>query len=412
MAVNATTANFWEWFIQLRSPSDILKHHADFFKMEMCVFMTATLTFIHASRVGGRYLFLWIGIVLHGLFVEAVSYWMPDIDSFWHAQGIFTFLGQRLPLYIILLYPVFYYTASVAVAYSGTKWWAIPATVGLSAVMLDLPYDILGVKNLFWTWHDTDPNIYDRHYWVPWTSYYFHITFSAGFTAVFHGTHKLLDWDKSTYQYTGFFKECLCCLLAAMCGFPLGVIQFVFIYHPLHDTFNIHTEVCVMMLVVVFGLIVWMGDRNADRSVSSKIKPLDEIMTIVIVHYTYFLYLVFTSKPENNVVIGLHEAAGPCQERETVLTPFGHTLSKRKYLCLEDYDEPYFDFHCTDDQPSKGDHWYTICGTPYENHVEYIVIICTVCFLGLVWYWQMLRNSGYLPGTKSHQHHHKGVKQN
>ena len=28
---------------------------------------------------------------------------MPDIDSFWHAQGIFTFLGQRLPLYIILL---------------------------------------------------------------------------------------------------------------------------------------------------------------------------------------------------------------------------------------------------------------------------------------------------------------------
>ena len=48
-------------------------------------------------------MFLWIGIVLHGLFVEAVSYWMPDIDSFWHAQGIFTFIGQRLPLYIILL---------------------------------------------------------------------------------------------------------------------------------------------------------------------------------------------------------------------------------------------------------------------------------------------------------------------
>ena len=69
--------------------------------------------------------------------------------------------------------------------------------------MLDLPYDILGVKNLFWTWHDTDPNIYDRHYWVPWTSYYFHITFSAGFTAIFHGSHKLLDWEKSTYHYAG-----------------------------------------------------------------------------------------------------------------------------------------------------------------------------------------------------------------
>ena len=56
-----------------------------------------------------------------------------------------------------------------------------------------------------------------------------------------------------------------------MLGFPLGVIQFVFIYHPLHDTFGIHTEVCVMMLVVIFGLIIWMGDRSADRTVSSKL---------------------------------------------------------------------------------------------------------------------------------------------
>lgn len=60
-----------------------------------------------------------------------------------------------------------------------------------------------------------------------------------------------------------------------MFGFPLGVLQFVFIYHPLHDTFHIHTEVCVMMLVVVFGLIVWMGDRNADRTVSSKPSKYD-----------------------------------------------------------------------------------------------------------------------------------------
>ena len=64
-------------------------------------------------------------------------------------------------------------------------------------------------------------------------------------------------------------------------------------------------------------------------------EPLDEIMTLVIVHYTYFLYLVFTSKPENNVVIGLHEAAGPCEEREPVMTPFGHvSTSSLIYLFI------------------------------------------------------------------------------
>ena len=59
--------------------------------------------FCLAQRIGGRFKFLWIAVILHGLFVEAVSYWMPDIDSFWHAQGIFMFIGKRLPLYIICI---------------------------------------------------------------------------------------------------------------------------------------------------------------------------------------------------------------------------------------------------------------------------------------------------------------------
>lgn len=30
---------------------------------------------------------------------------------------------------------------------------------GLLVVLIDLPYDIVGIKFLHWTWHDTDPNI-------------------------------------------------------------------------------------------------------------------------------------------------------------------------------------------------------------------------------------------------------------
>ena len=44
------------------------------------------------------------------------------------------------------------------------------AAMGLFVVIFDMPYDIMGIKNLWWTWHDTDANIRDRHYWVPWTS--------------------------------------------------------------------------------------------------------------------------------------------------------------------------------------------------------------------------------------------------
>ena len=70
--------------------------------------------------------------------------------------------------------------------------------MGLAVVLLDVPFDIMGVKLLWWTWHDTDPNIYDRHYWVPWTSYYFHASFACAFNILFHGTRRLLT---STHGY-------------------------------------------------------------------------------------------------------------------------------------------------------------------------------------------------------------------
>lgn len=70
--------------------------------------------------------------------------------------------------------------------------WSEPFAVGLCVVLIDIPYDIVSVNFLHWTWHDTDPNIYDRHYWVPWNSYYFHATFAASFTFWFHFTREKL----------------------------------------------------------------------------------------------------------------------------------------------------------------------------------------------------------------------------
>ena len=48
-------------------------------------------------------------------------------------------------------------------------WWAEPFAVALGDLVLDIPFDILGIKLIWWTWHDTDPNIFDRTYSVPWT---------------------------------------------------------------------------------------------------------------------------------------------------------------------------------------------------------------------------------------------------
>ncbi|XP_013384780.1 uncharacterized protein LOC106154826 isoform X2 [Lingula anatina] len=374
--------------------------------LEIFTYIAAILTLSHALRHGGRYPYLWLATIFHGWTVECISYFLPDIDNFWHGQSSIIFLGGRLPLHIVLFYPFFIYTASVSVSKLRLSSWAEPFATGLAVVLLDVPFDIMGIKLMWWTWHDTEPNIYDRHYWVPWTSYYFHASFAFSFCLIFHGTRKVLD-NRGKFEASNVCVEFLSTVLTGLFSMPLGTIQFILLYHPLHDVYQLHSEVCVLALLALYVLVIWSGDRNPTEDARSEGKDFfswfDEISALVIIHYLFYVNLVVFSKPEQQSSMGLHETVGPCNETSPVYTAAGMILSKRKYLCLSDYDEGYYDFHCIPNQrelPPKTS-WYRICGTPFPNHVEYIFVVCTFCALGLYVYVQMLANSGQYPPVKT-----------
>ena len=82
--------------------------------------------------------------------------------------------------------------------------------------------------------------------------------------------------DTQIYRYIlhfkRFFKELLCSLITGLFSMPLGVLQFIPVYHILHDNYNIHTEVCVLVLFGFFGLMVWMSDRNPSQEARSRPK--------------------------------------------------------------------------------------------------------------------------------------------
>lgn len=101
--------------------------------------------------------------------------------------------------------PAFIYQAAYAVSKLNLPKYAEPLAVGLVTVLIDIPYDIVAVKFVHWTWHDTDPNIFDRHYWVPWNSYYFHATFAASLFFFFGATRrwfapKVAQWESAGYK--------------------------------------------------------------------------------------------------------------------------------------------------------------------------------------------------------------------
>lgn len=174
-------------------------------------------------------------------------------------------------------------------------------TVGLNVFLIDLPYDIMGIKFVYWTWHDTDPNIADRTYWVPWTSYYFHMVFSASFVFWFFTRDINLD---QTYNRK---KEILLSLKAIFFSTPSGIFCFTILYHPLHDVYNVPTQVIVMFLIALYFMLAVLKRKPRkmfDRSLS--------IIIYLIVYYATFLCLAIWGKPENQISVGPHEEIGPC----------------------------------------------------------------------------------------------------
>uniref|UniRef100_A0A1B6L3L5 DUF7802 domain-containing protein n=1 Tax=Graphocephala atropunctata TaxID=36148 RepID=A0A1B6L3L5_9HEMI len=193
---------FLDWFIQATPVEPLWRNQPTYLIAQTSYLLGGVFSLIHALRGGGRLRYLWLATIVHGLAVESLCYVLPDVDNFWHSQTPLMFLGRRLPLHILLLYPCFIYQASVAAAQLKLPKWAEPFAVGLLVVLIDAPY-ITSVKFVHWTWHDTDPNIADRHYWVPWNSYYFHLTFAASFTFWFHATRRWLDNKTPKFNVSG-----------------------------------------------------------------------------------------------------------------------------------------------------------------------------------------------------------------
>jgi len=165
------------------------QHPVSFLMLELVVLGCAGTTFLHALRTrrdgDGSLLFAWLAILVYGLAMEFLSY--TFLDAFTHAQFSVMFYRQKLPLYIVAVYPTLIYTGLAIVRRFGFAAWAEPFAVGLVIVALDVPFDILGPIEGWWHWSDHDPNLRFRWLGVPVTSYYWHFCFGGILAALVRG---------------------------------------------------------------------------------------------------------------------------------------------------------------------------------------------------------------------------------
>lgn len=115
-----------DWLIKINDPRDGWKAQPTYLISEWTYIAFGLLTFIHckfgnclfiqenlrncasllnllAQRIGGRFRWLWLTCILHGIVLENFTFWTPEIDNFWHSQATIMLFGRRLPLHILFV---------------------------------------------------------------------------------------------------------------------------------------------------------------------------------------------------------------------------------------------------------------------------------------------------------------------
>ena len=329
---------------------------------EYVIVACALIAFVHSRRGGraGRLIFL--AALVAGTTNDLVFLALPSVDNFWQAQAS-VMLTPRLPFYIPCMYVAFMYWPTVAVRRLGLGRWPAAALTGLAACLLYAPYDVVGAKFLWWTWHDTDASVAARLLGAPVSSSLWVLTFVGAFAL-------LVDIVLRDKEVTGRrFAAGL--TLVAFAATPammlqMRVLQIVDGGRPGHLAFG--AGLALYTVAAVFGR------RTANRTGL----PADRMGRGAVAAYLLMLTVNMTFfAPETHVSTGLHQSPGPCDVREPDILG-GERL---KFLCVDNYEED-FTFACTT-PPAAGTRWYTICGRAHTDRAAYATAVGGLSLAGI-----------------------------
>jgi hypothetical protein len=196
--------------------------------LELVFVGAAAVTLRHAVgrwRAGERQaLFQWLTAFAYGIGMELIAF--NYVDNYQHAQFTVQLYRQKLPFYVICVYPVFHYSGLKLIE----RWRLGPVAeallVGFAVCMVDVPFDIAGVCANWWVWTDSDPNTAARWLGVPITSYYWYLTFGAVYAGLMRALRRRL-------QRRSLGAQVALAPLAAFAVIALGTVAFL-PFHGLH----------------------------------------------------------------------------------------------------------------------------------------------------------------------------------
>jgi hypothetical protein len=169
--------------ISLSSP---LVRPAHFLGLELVFAAAVAITLAHAigrARAGERHaLFPWLVAFFYGVWMELIAF--NFLDNYQHATFTLQLYHGKLPFYVVCLYPVFHYAGLKLIERWRLGFAAEALLAGFAICLIDIPFDVAGVRAGWWRWSDADPTLAVRWLGVPVTSYYWYCIFGAVYAAL------------------------------------------------------------------------------------------------------------------------------------------------------------------------------------------------------------------------------------
>ena len=357
----------WHRFNGLAAQWEVLP---SFVLGELLFITCAVIALIHAQREGRDHLLIWIAALVAGTANDFIFMALPLVDNFWQAQGTIM-LTPRMPLYIPCVYVCFMYYPTVAVRRLRLRPISQAAVTGMVACLFYAPYDIVGAKFLWWTWHDTDLPIAVRILGAPVGSSLWVLTFVAAFAFLIDLALRPRKRDAADAAGPG----------AAPATPVVGLATFLKGFALVAGL----TSICMVLQMTVLqqldggtpgyfafaggwlvylGLAIW-GWKTRDPEPP---RPGDRLLYAAALAYFATLFAIMVSfDPASHRSTGVHQTVGECYVEVTDITG----MTRHEFLCASDFDED-FSFECVDELPPDGTEWYTVCGRPHTNYAAWV----------------------------------------
>lgn len=334
----------------------------------------AMLALAHARGCGRAHLLAWVAALVAGTANDLFFMALPLVDNFWQAQATIM-LTPRLPLYIPCVYVCFMYLPWAAVRRLGLPPFAAASATGLVAILFYAPYDIVGAKFLWWTWHDTDQPIANRILGAPIGSTMWVIVFVAAWSWLLD---RVARRDPSVHART--FVKALA--LVALASTPIMMVELGILQQLDGGIPGIRGLVVLVLLHVV--LIV----RGWRRRVPPRESPrADRWLRVALpLYFAILASIMAVFDPATHVSTGVHQTYGPCGVEARDIA--GHV--RHEYLCAQELEED-FGFDCVDALPADRSTWYTVCGRPHRGFATWMTAVASLGLLGSAAFWWMLR---------------------